>query len=453
MVIDQSKLNRQNLTIDRWWGVNAKGAFVYPTGTGKTYVILMIIKRMTDKFPSYRTTIVVPSRPLKEAWEAQVEEMNLPNVKVYVVNTYVGLTDPQELQTELLAADEIHHYCSEDAEFFNKAIPKTTYKYFIGASATLEAEELRFLASCGIALFDTVTEKEAEDNGWIAKSLIYNLVLPFTDEDRDLSNRLNQQFKVNFAKFEHSFGLMMACSGGNKQFKVDWHGTAFWQTGKEWREWWANEQGYTVDMPDDFEWSPKTIIKYAITGTRAMKERKELLYNIPSKNDVVLQLIDKYKDKKIIVFCETQKAADALQAMRPSEIKSYHSNLETITIDGKKIGADRQRKLIVQEFESVNGSCRVIACVRALDEGFNVEAIEIAILHSYNSKKRRDVQRRGRAGRIDYDNLDKVSLAINFCMENSQELKWLKLKQRGAKKAIWVTSIDDISLEQQGAKL
>lgn len=440
--------------IDRWWGVKAVGCLQAITGYGKTYVILLIIKRMTDKFPKYRTTVVVPSTKLKQDWERQIEEMKLPNVTVYVVNTYVAIpTGDLRLNTELLAADEVHHYCSEDAQFFNKAIPKTNYKYFIGASATLEKGELQFLASCGIPLFDTVTEREAEDNGWIAPSVIYNLELPFTDKDKKESNRLNQQFNVNFAKFDHNFGLMMACSGGNKQFKVVWSGTAFWQTGKEWRSWWADNQGWNINLSDDHPWSPTTIIKYAISGSRAMKERKELIYNVPSKNDVVLQLIDKYKDKKIIVFCETQRAANALETLLPNKIKAYHAELETIVINGKKFGAKRRRDLVLKQFEDKDDECHVLACVKALDEGFNVENIEVAIVHSYTSVKRRDVQRRGRAGRIDYDNLEKVSLIINFYMEGSQELKWLKTKQKGIKKPIWIKSIDDIDLEIKTAKL
>lgn len=454
MIVNQSKLNRQLLSIEKWWGCSGCGCVQMVTGMGKTYLVLLIIQRMTNKFPNYRTTVVVPSTKLKEDWERQVKQMNLPNVTVYVVNSYVNLpTGHPDLVTELLAADELHHYCSEDAQFFNKTIPKTTYRYFIGASATLEAEEIKFLTGCGIPLFDTVSEQEAEVNGWIAPSLIYNLELPFSTEDRALSNRLNQQFNTNFSKFDHSFGLMMACSGGNKQFKVDWHGTAFWQTGKEWREWWAANQGWSVNLPLDHPWSPDMIIRYAVNGTRSMKERKELLYNVPSKNDVVLQLIDKYKTKQIIVFCETQKAADELERLRPNEVKAYHSNLKAIIINEKKFGAKRRRELIINEFEDRTNPCHVLACVKALDEGFNVESIEVAIVHSYTSKKRRDVQRRGRAGRVDYDNLDKVSLVINLYMENSQELKWLKAKQKGLKKPIWIKSIDDISLEIKIARL
>lgn len=449
MIVNQSKLKRQLQVIDNWWSLSgAKGCFIGTTGFGKTYVILMIIKRMTAKFPSYRTVVVVPSKQLKEDWERQVEEMKLPNVKVYVVNTFVGLPDGHpDLNVEFLAADEVHHYVSEEAEFFNKVLPRTKYKYFIGASATLEAEEIRFLACCGIKLFDTVTEAEAEASGWIAPSLVYNLRLHFSKRDKQISDRLNQQFTTNFAKLGHSFGLMMACSGGNKQFKVEWQGAVFWQTGKEWREWWASEQGWELSLGDEHDWSPKSIIKYAITGTRAMKERKQLIYNVPSKNDVVLELLDKFKDKKIIVFYETRQAADALEKLRPDIVRAYHSELPTKIVNGQKFGVARLRKQIVQDFEDDSNPVRVIACVKALDEGFNVESIEVAILHSYTGKKRRDIQRRGRATRVDYDNVDKIAVVVNFCMVDSQEVKWLKSKQLKTKKPIWVDSIEEIDIQ------
>lgn len=456
MVINQSKLDRQLSIIDNWWEVNGIGVFDAITGFGKTYVILLIIKRMTTKFPSRKTVVVVPSKQLKGDWEKQIEEMKLPNVTVYVVNTFVKLPDNHpDLSVDLLAADEVHHYASEDADFFNKVLPRTKYKYFIGASATLEKEEIQFLARCGVSLFDTVTEREAEINGWIAPSIVYNLKVPFTEADRKYSAKLNQQFKTNFARLDHNFGLMMACSGGNKRFKVILSGAAFWQTGKEWREWWAASQGWDIALGDDHDWSPKSIIKYAIMGTRSMKERKELLYNVPSKNDVVLELLEHelFKGKRIIVFYETQKSAEELQKLRPDIVRVYHSDLETQIINGKKYGSTRLRKMIIEEFEDDNSPVSVIACVKALDEGFNVESIERAIQHSYTGKLRRDKQRRGRAGRIDYVNVDKIAVTVNLYMEDSQELKWLKSKQLKSKKPTWIESIDEITLEIQNAKL
>lgn len=446
MVVNQSKLRRQLESIDKWWGVNATGIMQAVTGFGKTYIILMIIKRMTDKYPTYRTTVIVPSTQLKLDWERQVLEMRLPNVTVYVVNTYIKFKqgDPR-LDTDLIAGDEAHHYASPDAQFFNRVLPITIYKYAIFVSATLETDELSFLRQYGILLFDTITTEEAEANGWIAPSIIYNLELPFSEQDRLFSAKLDNTFKGNFSKFDHNFDLMLACTGGKKRLRVNWHGEFHWKTGQEWRVWWAINMGWNEDLGIDHNWSPEMLIRYAMLGTKAMKERKEFLYNLPSKIDVVLQLLDKFPNKKVIVFCESQSAADKLEELRPIEIKAYHSNLKTIIIDGKKYGVARRRKLIIKEFEDKDSSCRVIACVKALDEGFNVESIQIGIMHSYVSKKRRDVQRRGRPGRIDYDNLAKVSLIINLYMKDSQEQKWLKAKQKGSKKPIWITSVNDIN--------
>lgn len=450
MKVNQNKLARQLLCIDRWWQVKGSGCMQGVTGFGKTYVILLIIKRMLAKHPTYRTTIIVPSAKLKQDWEEQVLEMQFSNVKVYVVNTYINFKKGDiELETDLLAADEVHHYCSPAALFFNKVLPTTIYKYFIGVSATLEADELAFLASCNVPLFDTITVEDAEKNGWVAPSIVYNLELPFTSTDREKSAELDRVFKVNFARFEHNFDLMMACSGGNKKFRVNYHGQLFWKTGKDWRDWWGQQMGWNGE--EDHNWNPNRIITYALRGCRAMKERKSFLYNIPSKINVVLALLDKFKDKKIIIFCESKEAADKLEELRPDEIKSYHSGLETILIDGKKYGVAKRRKKIIEDFE--NNDVRVIACVKALDEGFNVETIEIGIQHSYSSVKRRDIQRGGRSGRIDYDNLDKKSLIINLYMQESQELKWLKSKQKGRKNIKWVKEISDIILESKVAQL
>src|SRR5205085_2810478 len=66
---------------------------------------------------------------------------------------------------------------------------------------------------------------------------------------------------------------------------------------------------------------------------------------------------------------------------------------------------------------------------------------------AYSSKARQGTQRRGRSGRIDYEDKNKKALNICLYMEGTQEEKWLRSSQEG-KNVINVRSIDEINLNE-----
>jgi superfamily II DNA or RNA helicase len=196
-----------------------------------------------------------------------------------------------------------------------------------------------------------------------------------------------------------------------------------------------------------------------------MGKRKSELYNSPSKLIYIKQLINKFKQMKTITFSQSSDMADKITALFPGRAVSYHTNLKAIAVkddlivtdvtDKKALkkegftlkGLTVQKREALQAFEDPNSPIRVLNTVRALDEGFDVEKIELVVQVAYNSTERQDKQRNGRGTRIDYSNLSKKTIIVNLYMIGTQEEKWLKLKQLNTGRVNWVTSVDQISLQ------
>ena len=77
MKIDKTRLLRQMKTIDIWKANGYKGTLEAVTGFGKTYVACLIIKQMNDRVPEASTTVIVPTRYLRDQWVDRINELGL----------------------------------------------------------------------------------------------------------------------------------------------------------------------------------------------------------------------------------------------------------------------------------------------------------------------------------------------------------------------------------------
>ena len=488
MIEDKSKSERQEITRNKWRRANGLGIFEAATSFGKTLVPIGLIQSMNQKYPERNTIIVVPSTKLKEDWERQeladgeyghIKEYKLLNIQVIVVNTYVKY----HWDCYLLVCDEVHHYSNEQSKTFSTVLLRTNYQYMIGLTATLNNRERQFLSSFGVPIIDTVTPYEAEKNGWIAKSVIYNLGLELNEDDRIYYDKLHSMFNGAFAKFEHNFHLAQACRmGKDKPYTVD----GVLRTGQEWRDWWAGQKMWPVG-DNNHQWSPINIAKYARWFGQSMDERKKYLHNHPLKLEVVGEIVKKFK-LSTIIFSNSQKfAEDVTTLVGRRTCVTYHSNLPTeirdketgVTIarsekvkkitkyrdfsDGSlysykeikekyvhikldRVGKERIRNEAIVKFQTEGNEVEILSTVRALDEGFDVRGIKVAIMAAYYSTPRQDIQRRGRASRYQPG---KLALIVNLYIKKTQEQDgWLRYKQEGTKSINWVDSVDQITIQE-----
>ncbi len=483
MKLDPVRLARQEKCFENWRKGKELNGSLRPavgiieaiTGFGKTYILILAIRFMNSKYPDRNAIVVVPTTKLLEDWTGyfnsdkvwipgHIEIHKLINLQVFVVNTFVKY---KNWNCDLLGLDECHRYSNDDSQYFSTVLTITTAKFILAMSATLSKKEKDFFAKFNIPVVDTVDENEGQRYGYVAPSVIYNLGIKLSPADEEFNTKINDKFKFYFGRFQQEFDLVKACNGkSNVPISVKLRNGNYLgkKTPKEWITELARVNNYNGDPKHPY--SPTNIARNAAQCMAVIHERKNMWQNFPSKIDIAVKIIKRFPFQTLI-FSETSAFADKLAAQIPDICVSYHTNLKAVCVKGTEeieildqehkkklvsegytfLGSDKRKNLALKRFIDPNDFIRAMSTVKAMDEGVDIPTVSMTLQCAYSSKARQGTQRRGRSGRIDYDNKEKKALNICLYMIGTQEEKWLRSSQEG-KTVINVESIEQINPTQ-----
>lgn len=388
-MIDENRLARQKSILRDWSSAGCRGTLEACTGFGKTYTAILAIKALNEQQPGQSTLVVVPTIHLKKQWEDQTA--NLQDVTVCVVNTAVKHT----WQVNLLVLDEIHNYASST---FGTIFEKVQYKKVLGLTATMARTDGNdYLVRLKAPIIATVSLAEALDKGYVSPFRVLNVPVYLHEDDRVVYQTLSHNFNYYFSKFGNDFGQAMNCLK-SEQARANF----------------ALRTGEDADK----------IRIWAVNFNRNMRNRKAMLYLNQSKLDGVYRLCTEL-NKRTITFSESVDFANQITERTPNSV-AYSS----------KLGV-KKRRAALEAFN--NGKARIINTARALDEGFDVPDVELAIISSGSSSPRQDVQRTGRAIRFVEG---KVGYIVNLYMPDTQDEKWMKKRQANSTNIEYLGSLE-----------
>jgi superfamily II DNA or RNA helicase len=319
------------------------------------------------------------------------------NTTVFVANTYVS----EDRHCSLLVCDEVHNYSNADAPVFSKIVLNTRYSFFLGLSATLDQERLDFLSGVGIPLIDRVTLAEARREKWVSDFKVLCLGVDLNTQDRIAYQKMHEEFNKYFAIFNHDFKLAMSCMTAEG----------------------SRRHAETLSEA----WDEKRIRIAAIQWNRNMRNRKKFLYHADCKVSLASEAIKKLK-LHTIAFCQTTAGADTLETYVGDGCKAYHS----------KKGI-RYKRIALQEFESQEIYC--LSTAEALDEGFDVEHIELGVVWARTSVPLQSIQRIGRTIRFVEG---KVAFIIQIYVKGTQDENWLRKSLKGTPSVLWLNDIEQV---------
>ena len=446
---EPTRLKRQIGIIHQWEELGSKNTLLASTGFGKTVTGILAIRRNVKTNPTYKNTIViVPTVYLEEQWNQKIAEHGLEDhVRVIIINSLLIETTHQKLSATLLILDEIHKYVATE---FKKVYDCVIYNKILGLTATLDFEDDRFrIIQDRCPVFETVTIQECLTNKWVNNFTIYTLPVELTKKEKEVYRKFTSSFNNSMAFFGYNFDMMMKCLNHNLA------------------------KAYATSINKD----PKVVFITALNGTKAVKERKNVLYNAENKFEIIKELDKKFLDSKTIFFSQTSESADRI-AQDTFSCKSYHTNISTIILDKKthlkvgesvkvnkktmyyvhgipqskidsklyyKVSGDKQRESVMTEFMS--GKILKLSTAMMLDVGADIPDIENTIIEAGTSKALQDVQRRGRGIRY-VEN--KIARNIQLYVQDeandfkSQEKKWLTQRLENIPNVVDVTSVSEI---------
>jgi len=388
-MIDEGRLLRQKQILRNWSSNGCRGTLEACTGFGKTYTAILAIEALNKQQPGNKTLVIVPTIHLKAQWTKQVE--HLDGVTVLVVNTAIKYTH----DVNLLILDEIHNYATN---VFGAVFERVSYKKILGLTATVARTDGNdYLLRQKAPIIDTVKLEEALSAGYVSPFRVLNVPVYLTDQDREDYQKLSKNFSYYFSKFGNDFGQAMNCLKSEQAC-----------------------ENFARRSSDDAD----QVRINAINFNRNMAKRKKMLYMNQSKVDSVYRLCTQL-ERKTITFSESVDFAETVTSKLPDSV-SYSSKMPV-----------KKRRAALESFTS--GTSRIINTARALDEGFDVPGVELAVISSGSSSPRQDVQRTGRAIRFVEG---KVGYIVNLYMPDTQDEKWMKKRQQNSTNIQHVQSLD-----------
>lgn len=324
------------------------------TGTGKTFFAVQCIKRLLEERPHYRCLVVVPKNViLEDTWQRAFYEhgfciddigMYYGQAKVYsriTITTMASLTRMNYKMFEVAVFDEIHNMFSPRLQ----RVLDHPYEYKMGLTATLRTEqgikEWEIRKHFGYNTFKYDIQKALEDD-IVAHYDFCDVTVELLDEDVRLEyERLEQEIN----KLVHSVGGVYAMHRLRKE-------------------------------------DPRRAPLMAAIG-----KRNKLVHSYERKLLSAVNLAVQHEKDKVVLFSEYNDASERMKWMlieRGVRCRLFNSTIKP---------EDNSRT--IEGFSK--GEFNVLIATRALDEGYNLPAIDVVIIMSGNSTKRQTVQRVGRA--------------------------------------------------------
>jgi superfamily II DNA or RNA helicase len=382
-----NRTERQTLGLQKWSAFDFKGIAQYPTGFGKTYTAIRAIKGMITKKGITSALVIVPTIELKNQWEKELTIHKVKIAEVLVINTAIK----RQHNVDFLVLDEIHRFA---AETFKEIFVQASYKYIIGLTATLEREDgLHEIILDNLSIFDTISVDEAMKNKWIAPYQIYNIAVPFPEEEAIAYKKSNNSFRHFAAKLGY----------GGSAFKV----AKQWINSKD-----PKEQGI------------------AAAYYNSMRTRKKICLGNSNKIHAIKDIVNVFPERNGLLFSASTDSADDAQKVLGDIAMTFHSKLT------KKNQID-----VIKRFKDKRTKVRILSTVKALNEGFDVPGCSLGIIAGSNSTKITFIQQLGRIVRYQED---KIAILVNLYTPDTQEVTWMNKRMESINKEV----IKNVTLDE-----
>lgn len=266
------------------------------------------------------------------------------------------------------------HRCA--ASTLSKVFLNCNPTFILGLTATYERLDGRekIILDKYCPVFDAVTIKEAEENGWVSPYREYKV---FIDVDLTEYNKANQTFMSAFAFFNFEWDKAMKCC-----------------TDTIFRNKYAKQMGYTI----------KEVSAKAFAWNKAMQFRKRFIADHPKKIEIAKKILEARKNTKAITFNSSIKQCEAY-----GYGYIIHSRKST-----------KENKQILEDFAK-SGPGNVLHNSKMAKEGYDCPGINLVIITGFNSDKTSKVQTIGRGIRFEPN---KVTEVFTLVIKGGQDEKW-----------------------------
>jgi superfamily II DNA or RNA helicase len=324
--------------IESWKAKGERGIIVLPTGTGKTYVALAVIKEELEQ--NGRVAIIAPTTVLAEQWRNKIQEYighkpglyytyekKLDRVTIFVVNS-AYLNNSLLQYFTLIIVDEIHHL---SAPTWRQIIYMVRDKKIMGLTATPEVDTLPIVYRMGVG--------QAKQKGALVSV-----------EIRPVYAEMTQLERMKYIEIEEAIRDIA------RKLEIAKHN---------------GDMMYAKNLEQ----------KLQIMANK----RRQLMSEVADKAFKVLDIAKTHGNEKIIVFTESIRGAERIAKV-----------LNDNGVPARVIHSQMKKSFRGAILEQWGKTYRVLVTVRVLDEGIDIPDVGIGIIVASGKTMRQLTQRLGR---------------------------------------------------------
>jgi superfamily II DNA or RNA helicase len=339
---------RQAEFADTWWNHGKFGILNLCPRFGKIRTTINILKKM-DK--NCNVLIAYPDNKIKQSWEEDFEQMKYVNDNI-TYTTHLSIHKHTSTEFDIVVIDEIH--LLSEAQIGACVDLFSVNDNILGLTGTLSRWTKRTLSEdLGIHVIAEYPIEKAIEEGVIVDYQITVVKVPLDDVVKKQYKGKWKTEKQQFKALSYVINKMMY-SGGNTMF-----------------------------------------LRLA---------RMRLIQNSVAKLNKTKQLLQQYKDERVLVFCGVTKIADALG------IPSHHS---------KSKDKDSFEKF-------AEGEGNHMAVVKIGNTGITYKPLNKVIINYFDSNAENLAQKINRCMAMEYDTPNKKADIYIISSDEQVEGKWLK---------------------------
>ncbi len=345
--VEISLRDYQAQAVERWMA-DKRGVVVLPTGAGKTYVALEIIRSL-----SVSTLVVVPTLALLDQWKEKLSIFGRDYVgefsgrrkelKPITITTYDSAYINAEFLGDkflLLVFDECHHL---PAESYRHIAEMSVAPYRLGLTAVYEREDglhVMLPSLIGGIVYELKPKDLAGKH--LANYIVKRISVPLTEEEKE-------EYDTKAKKFREYI-----VSKGIKLKDVEDFRKLVMMTGLD---------------------------AEAYEALKSWEDARKIAFNSKNKIKILKNLLELHKGDKIIIFT------------RYNDLVYTISRIFLIPAITHKTNKD-ERRMILDGFKK--GKFKAIVSSQVLDEGIDVPDANVGIIVSGTGSSREFIQRLGR---------------------------------------------------------
>ena len=303
------------------------------------------------------------------------DKFNPPNVTNLVVNSAKSKITTD---IDLLLIDELQYVLNEDTQRHEVLLLPARHK--MGNAAFLEKDQIKLLEKHGITHCFELDEVEGLKLGLVPDFSCINIPVDFTTKEKANYYSIEMQYKecIDFIYpiFEKKSQNMMFVLIRDKKLRES--------TAQK-----LQEMGLNI--------TESQLMGKVLKYLKLVRERMELLKNAENKYSLAIDIVNKHKNQKGIIFVNNLKAAEKMKNLLGDSSIVYSSKSGEKPLVGFR-----------------NGEYKTIVVVGKANVGFISSELEYSVNLSYEAKPLKARQRKGRIQSVDSNNVNKKPINYYF---------------------------------------